>query len=361
MSLVPTATSTGRARCRCSRVNIWREPRMQAASASRSDLVCRRRRGTAGPADRSTSASEGASSASAMLSGSRRRRPGAAEPAETPRAPAPDAPRQKGGDARAHRIAHDVGARDAEMIEQRAHVVRHLAGVIVGRIVELGRCAMAAIVERDHAAAGALERRDPARMRPSSPRSSRRSRAPARSARPHLHRDKRSRPVVLEAMHLESATLEDRQTKRGCGPAIAAPCALVSAHLTAGHVRLRAAACAISQGAGLRGSRWPKNRSVAAPTRSRASSGAGRRRRKITSAVPIRSRRPPLGVARAAHARIIASRARRTCGARNSARSSARSLLGEDTKPKRSGSPRRSNRQVEGRDREQDRAAAQRS
>ena len=41
------------------------------------------------------------------------------------------------------------------MIEQRAHVLGHFVGVIVGRIVELGRLAVAAIVERDDAAAGA--------------------------------------------------------------------------------------------------------------------------------------------------------------------------------------------------------------
>ena len=52
------------------------------------------------------------------------------------------------------------------MVDQRPHVVRHALGVIVGRIVELGRLAVAAIVERDHAAAGARERRDPARLHP---------------------------------------------------------------------------------------------------------------------------------------------------------------------------------------------------
>ena len=63
--------------------------------------------------------------------------------------------RQERGDARAHRIAHHVGAADAEMIEQRPHVLGHPVGVVVGRIVELGRLAVAAIVERDHPAAGA--------------------------------------------------------------------------------------------------------------------------------------------------------------------------------------------------------------
>ena len=53
-----------------------------------------------------------------------------------------------------------------EMIEQRAHVASHCGGVILGGIVELARLAVAAIVERDHAPAGAGQRRDPAGMDP---------------------------------------------------------------------------------------------------------------------------------------------------------------------------------------------------
>ena len=88
-----------------------------------------------------TSASDGASSASAMLSG---------RPTPSTRCmPSPPSTigahalrvlqRQECGDPRAHRIAHDVGAADAEMIHQRPHVLGHLVGVIVGRIVELAR------------------------------------------------------------------------------------------------------------------------------------------------------------------------------------------------------------------------------
>ena len=47
--------------------------------------------------------------------------------------------RQERRDARAHRIAHDVGARDVEMIEQRADVLGHDGAVIGGGVVELGR------------------------------------------------------------------------------------------------------------------------------------------------------------------------------------------------------------------------------
>ena len=147
---------------------VWREPRMQAASAWRSDLVCSAKARNMRPIGSVTSSSDGASSASAMLAGS--------PPPSTRWMPSPPRmarahargmrEREEGGDARAHRIAHDIGARDAEMIEQRAHVLRHVARVIGGRIVELGRVAMAAIVERDDAAAGARQRRDPAGIDP---------------------------------------------------------------------------------------------------------------------------------------------------------------------------------------------------
>ena len=62
--------------------------------------------------------------------------------------------RKERGDTRAHGIAHHVGAREIEMIEQRPHVVRHEGAVIGGRIVELARGAVPAIVERDDAPAG---------------------------------------------------------------------------------------------------------------------------------------------------------------------------------------------------------------
>ena len=155
----------------------------------------RRSRGTAA-AGSVTSASDGASSAAAMFS-----RQTAmpvdqidAEPAENRRTHARGmVEREEGGDARAHRVAHDVGARDAR--DDRAARARRppsAAMWIVGGIVELARGAVAAIVERDDAAAGAGQRA-PSRDRPSSPPWSRQSRAPARSARPRPRRDRRSR------------------------------------------------------------------------------------------------------------------------------------------------------------------------
>ena len=74
--------------------------------------------------------------------------------------------REDGRDPAAQRITHDISARYFEMIEQCAHVLRHQATVIGGRIVEFGRRAMATIVERDHAAARARQRRHPARIDP---------------------------------------------------------------------------------------------------------------------------------------------------------------------------------------------------
>ena len=60
---------------------------------------------------------------------------------------------QEGRNACAHRIAHDVGALDFQMIEQCADIVGHYRAVIGGRVVKLARCAMPAIVERNHATA----------------------------------------------------------------------------------------------------------------------------------------------------------------------------------------------------------------
>src|SRR5262249_978476 len=73
---------------------------------------------------------------------------------------------QNGRDPATERITHDVGVRYLEMIEQCPHVLRHEAAVIGGRIVELGRRAMAAIVERDDAAARTRKRRYPAGIGP---------------------------------------------------------------------------------------------------------------------------------------------------------------------------------------------------
>jgi len=55
--------------------------------------------------------------------------------------------------SRSQRIAHDVGALDSQMIQQRDDVACHDRNFVVGGIVELFGIAMAAIVERDHAAA----------------------------------------------------------------------------------------------------------------------------------------------------------------------------------------------------------------
>ena len=73
---------------------------------------------------------------------------------------------QESGDAGPHRIAHDIGAGQREMIEQSPHVVRHDRAVIGCRVIQFGRCAMAAIVERNHTASGARQGRHPARRGP---------------------------------------------------------------------------------------------------------------------------------------------------------------------------------------------------
>ena len=44
---------------------------------------------------------------------------------------------EEGGDARAHRIAHDKGLRDAEMIEEAARILGHDRCRIGFRIIEL--------------------------------------------------------------------------------------------------------------------------------------------------------------------------------------------------------------------------------
>src|SRR5512133_3574707 len=62
---------------------------------------------------------------------------------------------------RTHGVAHDIGAGETDMIEQRPDVVRHAGAVIGGRIVELARGTMSAIVERDDAPAGLNERHNP--------------------------------------------------------------------------------------------------------------------------------------------------------------------------------------------------------
>src|SRR5262245_13392170 len=66
-SAVPTATSAGiRIALASARVSVWREPRMQAASALRSDRVCSAKARNTRPWGSETAAREGASSASAI-------------------------------------------------------------------------------------------------------------------------------------------------------------------------------------------------------------------------------------------------------------------------------------------------------
>ena len=127
----------------CSRLSIWRGRPMQAASAFRSDLVCSAKRRKERPVGSVTSASEGASSAATMLlaqAGAVALHHADAEAADDRRAHALGMMHgEEGGDARAHGIAHHVGALDAEMIEQRAHVARHQRHLVGGGIVELAR------------------------------------------------------------------------------------------------------------------------------------------------------------------------------------------------------------------------------
>ena len=128
-SLLPTAISTGMRICAtCSRVSVWREPRMQAASARRSDFVCSAKARNMRPV-RIGNVGE-----RRRLQCKRNvfRQAGAvhelvAEPAENGRARTRSGcvERKKGGVARAHRITHHVGAIDRQVIEQRAHVLGH--------------------------------------------------------------------------------------------------------------------------------------------------------------------------------------------------------------------------------------------
>ena len=110
-----------------SRLKVWREPRRQAASARRSDLVCSAkarnmiggRIGHVGERRRFERVRD------------RVRQPHPldetdAEAAENGGAhPVGMRQREESRDPRAHRVAHDVGARQTEMVDQRAHVVGH--------------------------------------------------------------------------------------------------------------------------------------------------------------------------------------------------------------------------------------------
>ena len=142
-SLVPTATNSRDANAG-DLLAAQSLPRAADAGGERlADRIwsARRKLRNMRPVGSLTSASDGASSASAMVSGrptpSTRRMP---SPPRIDRAHARRMiEREERRDARAHRIAHHVGALDLEMIEQRAHVVRHVGAVIGGRIVQLAR------------------------------------------------------------------------------------------------------------------------------------------------------------------------------------------------------------------------------
>ena len=70
--------------------------------------------------------------------------------------------REERADTRTHGIAHHVGATDAQIIEQRAHITGHARAVIGGRIIELAGLTVAAIIKRNDATVRLLERPDPA-------------------------------------------------------------------------------------------------------------------------------------------------------------------------------------------------------
>ena len=90
-----------------------------------------------------------------------------ADAAENRRAqPVGMAQRQPRRHPRAERIAHDIGAVDFEMVHQRGHVAGHGRDVIGLRVVELAGIAVAAIVERDDAAAAFLQFGNPGRIDP---------------------------------------------------------------------------------------------------------------------------------------------------------------------------------------------------
>src|SRR5882724_6158937 len=156
---VPTAISTGTVIAAASSLVISRrEPRRHAASARRSERVWSAKARNVRPTGSVTSSSDDASSATDAFTGAAaldQTHPDAAEN----RRPEPLrlALRQPGRHPPAERIAHDVGALDVQMIHQRADIAGHRTDVILLGIVELGGIAMAAIVERDDAAAVFLQ------------------------------------------------------------------------------------------------------------------------------------------------------------------------------------------------------------
>ena len=151
-----------------SRVISRREPRRQAASARRSERVWSAKARNVRPTGSVTSSSDGASSACATFS------PGPPPSIMPMPMPPRIAERSRCGwlarqhrrHPRAQRIAHDIGALDVQMIHQRDDVAGHDGDLIVRGIVELAGIAMAAIVERDDAAAVFLQLRNPGRIDP---------------------------------------------------------------------------------------------------------------------------------------------------------------------------------------------------
>src|SRR5262249_8965562 len=69
-------------------------------------------------------------------------------------------------DTCAHRITDDVRTRQRKMIKERPNVLRHDRAVIGSGIIKFAGSAVAAVVERDGAIAGARQRRDPGRRYP---------------------------------------------------------------------------------------------------------------------------------------------------------------------------------------------------
>ena len=74
--------------------------------------------------------------------------------------------RKERGNARAHGIAHHIGAAEIEMIEQRPHVLGHPGAMIRGRVAELARASVPAIIEGDDTPTCSGKRRHPAGIDP---------------------------------------------------------------------------------------------------------------------------------------------------------------------------------------------------
>ena len=167
-SRVPTATSAGMVRrARSSRLTSVRDVLIQAASASRSLLVC----------------SAKAEHAAALVAhiferispqGRRDRIPVAytvnhaeAEAAEYHRVDeVRPREREKRRDSRSHRVAHYMRRTNIERIEQSPRIRRHDFRVIGFRIMRLVGLAMSAIVERDHPETCLIKRLEPAGKHP---------------------------------------------------------------------------------------------------------------------------------------------------------------------------------------------------